>query len=243
MQAAITLRIRGHEVDLYEKNTLGGQFNLAPLTPNKRSMAKLIPYFREELKDNKANVIFKEAKKSDLTSKYDGVILATGSKPAVPAIPGLDKFYWADILLEENLPENKKVLIIGGGLIGVDIATALIARSNKVIIVKRTTDFGEDMEAIAKTLSLKMMKEKGSVFSDQTHIKRVEGRTVYAERNGKNIRFGDIDVIVVSTSMKSYNPLEKELEGKMPVYVIGDAREVGNAQDAIRDGYETAREN
>ncbi len=243
MQAAITLRIRGHEVDLYEKNTLGGQFNLAPLTPNKRSMAKLIPYFREELKDNKANVIFKEAKKSDLTSKYDGVILATGSKPAVPAIPGLDKFYWADILLEENLPENKKVLIIGGGLIGVDIATALIARSNKVIIVKRTTDFGEDMEAIAKTLSLKMMKEKGTVFSDHTHIKRVEGRTVYAERNGKDIRFDDVDVIVVSTSMKSYNPLEKELEDKMPIYVIGDAREVGNAQDAIRDAYETAREN
>jgi len=243
MQAAITLRTRGHEVDLYEKNTLGGQFNLAPLTPNKRSMAKLIPYFREELKDNKANVIFKEAKKSDLISKYDGVILATGSKPAVPPIPGLDKFYWADILLEENLPENKKVLIIGGGLIGVDIATALIPRNNKVIIVKRTTDFGEDMEAIAKTLSLKMMKEKGTVFSDHTHIKRVEGRTVYAERSAKNIRFDDVDVIVVSTSMKSYNPLEKELRDKMPVYVIGDAREVGNAQDAIRDAYETAREN
>jgi 2,4-dienoyl-CoA reductase (NADPH2) len=242
MQAAISLRERGHEVDLYEKNTLGGQFNLAPLTPNKRSMAKLIPYFIEELKHNKVNIIFKEANKSDLISKYDGVILATGSKPAVPAIPGLDKFYWADILLEENLPENKKVLIIGGGLIGVDIATALIPRNNKVIIVKRTTDFGEDMEAIAKTLSLKMMKEKGTVFSDHTHIKEVKGRTVYAGRSGKSIRFDDIDVIVVSTSMKSYNPLEKELEGKMRVYIIGDAREVGNAQDAIWDGYETARE-
>jgi 2,4-dienoyl-CoA reductase (NADPH2) len=242
MQAAISLRERGHEVDLYEKNTLGGQFNLAPLTPNKRSMAKLIPYFREELEHNKVNIIFKEANKSDLISKYDGVILATGSKPAVPAIPGLDKFYWADILLEENLPENKKVLIIGGGLIGVDIATALIPRNNKVIIVKRTTDFGEDMEAIAKTLSLKMMKEKGTVFSDHTHIKEVKGRTVYAGRSGKSIRFDDIDVIVVSTSMKSYNPLEKELEGKMRVYIIGDAREVGNAQDAIWDGYETARE-
>jgi 2,4-dienoyl-CoA reductase (NADPH2) len=242
MQAAISLRERGHEVDLYEKNTLGGQFNLAPLTPNKRSMAKLIPYFREELEHNKVNIIFKEANKSGLISKYDGVILATGSKPAVPAIPGLDKFYWADILLEENLPENKKVLIIGGGLIGVDIATALIPRNNKVIIVKRTTDFGEDMEAIAKTLSLKMMKEKGTVFSDHTHIKEVKGRTVYAGRSGKSIRFDDIDVIVVSTSMKSYNPLEKELEGKMRVYIIGDAREVGNAQDAIWDGYETARE-
>jgi len=40
-------------------------------------------------------------------------------------------------VLEENLPENKKALIVGGGLIGVDIATALIPRNNKVIIVKR----------------------------------------------------------------------------------------------------------
>jgi len=240
MQAAITLRKRGHIVDLYERNTLGGQFNLAPLTPNKKTMATLIPYFIDELKENELNIIFKEAHKSDLISKYEGVILATGSKPAVPSIPGLDKFYWADILLKENLPENKKVLIIGGGLIGVDIATALIPRNNKVIIVKRTTDFGEDMETIAKTLSLKMMKEKGTIFSDHTHIKRIAGRTVYAQRKGRNIHFDDIDIIVVSTSMKSYNPLEKELKRKMPVYVIGDAKKVGNAQDAIKDGYEAA---
>jgi hypothetical protein len=82
------------------------------------------------------------------------------------------------------------------------------------------------MEAIAKTLSLKMIKEKEAIFSDYTHIKRVEGRTVYAERSARNIRFDGIDLIVVSTSMTSYNPLEKELVGKIPVYVIGDAKRV-----------------
>ncbi|OPX41392.1 MAG: oxidoreductase [Desulfobacteraceae bacterium 4484_190.3] len=241
MEAAIILKERGHDVDLYEKDELGGQFNLAPLTPNKRSMAKLVPYLKERLKENNVNIIFKEATKSDLTKKYDGVIIATGSKPSVLSIPGLDKFYWADILLKENLPENKNVLIIGGGLIGVDIATGLIPGNNKITIVKRTTDFGEDMEMIAKNLSLKIMKGKETVFSDHTHIKRIDGKTVYAERNGKDIQFNDIDIIVVSTGMKSYNPLEEELKGEMPVYVIGDARRVGNAQDAIRDGYEIAR--
>lgn len=241
MQAAITLKKRGHEVDLYEKNTLGGQFNLAPLTPNKRSMARLIPYFTEELNYNKVNIIFKEPIKSDLISRYNGVILATGSRPAIPSISGLNNYYWADILLEENLPRNKKVLIIGGGLIGVDIATALIPRNNKVTIVKRTTDFGEDMEMIAKNLSLKMMKEKETIFSDHTYIQKIEGSTVYAEKSGENIRFDNIDIFVVSTSMTSYNPLEKEIEEKVPVYVIGDAKRVGNAQDAIRDGFETAK--
>ncbi|MBA7538923.1 Cinnamate reductase [subsurface metagenome] len=241
MQASITLKNRGHEVDLYEKDKLGGQFNLAHLTPYKKPMESLIPYYINELKNNKINIINKEVTNPDIMSKYDCVILATGSKPAVPAIQGLDKFYWADILLEENLPSGKKVLIIGGGLIGVDIATALISRNNKVIIVKRTTDFGEDMEMISKNISLKMMKEKETLFSDHTHIKKIEGRTVYAERNGEQIVFDDIDIIVVSTSMKSYNPLENELQGKMPVYVIGDAKKVGNVQNAICDGYETAK--
>jgi len=240
MEAAILLKKRGHHVDLYEKNELGGQFNLAPLTPNKKSMDALVPYFVKELKDKNINVIYKEAVKSDLINNYDGVIIASGSKPASIKIPGLDKPYWAEILRKENLPKNKKVLIIGGGLIGVDIATALIPLNNQVIIVKRTTDFGEDMEAIAKTLSLKMMKEKGTVFSDHTYIKKVEDRTVYADKNGKSIQFNDVDLIVVSAGMKSFNPLMDELENYIPVYIVGDAKKVGKAQDAIHGAYEQA---
>jgi len=242
MEAALTLKKRGHEVTLFEKDELGGQFNLAHFTPNKKSMESLIPYFVKEIKDNDIKVIYKEVEKSDLINKYDEVVIATGSKPAEIKIDGLDKYYWADILLKENLPKDKKVLIIGGGLIGVDIATALIPLNNQVIIVKRTTDFGEDMEMIAKLLSLKMMKEKGTVFSDHTHIKKVAGKTVYAERDGKDIQFNDIDIIVVSTGMKSFNPLEKELENNILVHVIGDAKKTGNAQDAIKDAYKTAKE-
>ncbi len=241
MEAAITLKKQGHTVDLYEKDQLGGQFNLAPLTPNKKSMATLVPYFIEELKERKVKVIYKEVTEPETVSGYDGVILATGSIPTVPDIPGLVKYFWAEILYGENLPKNKTVLIIGGGLIGVDIATALIPLDNQIIIVKRTTDFGEDMEMIAKNLSLKMMKEKQTVFSDHTYIKRVDGKTVYAEKNNKNIQFENIDIIVVCTGMKSYNPLEESLKDNLPVYVIGDARRIGNAQDAIRGGYEIAK--
>ena len=241
MQAAITLSDRGHKVDLFEKEKLGGQFNLAPLTPHKKSMSELIPYFVNELNDRKIDVIYKEAKREDIINKYEEVVLATGSIPKVPPIEGLKNFYWADILLEENLPENKNVMIIGGGLIGVDIATALIPGNNKVYIVKRTTDFGEDMEMIAKNLSLKMMKEKGVVFSDHTHIKKIEGNTVYAKKEGENIAFNNIDIIVVSTSMESYNPLQSELQESLPVHLAGDVKKVGNAQDAVSDGYQIAK--
>jgi len=89
MEAAINLEKRGHKVDLYEKEKLGGQFNLAYLTPKKMSMGKLVKYYNRELDGSKINIVHKEAIESDLIS-YDGVILATGSIPRVPPIQGLD---------------------------------------------------------------------------------------------------------------------------------------------------------
>ena len=90
---------------------------------------------------------------------------------------------------------------------------------------------------ISKKLSLTIMKKNQTVFSDYTHIKKIEGKTVFAERNKESIKFEDIDLIVVSTGMRSYNPLEEKLKSKIPLYVIGDAQEIGNAQDAIREGF------
>ncbi|MHA1703943.1 MAG: oxidoreductase, partial [Promethearchaeota archaeon] len=238
MEAALILNKRGHNIDIYEGNMLGGQFRFAALTPHKRSMGQLIPSYLQRLEEQQVQVIHKEATPEDLIGVYDGVILATGSLPKIPPIVGLTNYFMMEVLLPKNIPENKKVFIIGGGLIGVDIATALIERGNQVIIVKRTEDFGTHMEMIAKTLSLKILKEKGVILSDHTKIQKINGSTVYAERNGEQIKFENIDIFVVSTGLKSYNPLEEKLKEKILVYTIGDAKEVGDAQDAIKSGYD-----
>ncbi len=241
MQAAITLFDRGHEVDLFEAEQLGGQFNLAPLTPHKHSMDQLVPYFLEEMELRNIRIIKKRAVASDVLG-YNAVIVATGSRPRVPPIPGLEKFRWADILADEELPRDQHVLIIGGGLIGVDVATALIPVGNRITIVKRTTDFGEDMEMIAKTLSLKIMTKSGVRFSDRTHVQRVDGRTVHAWREEQPIIFENVDLIVVTTGMTSVDDLARELDGAVPIWLVGDAKRVGNAQDAIADAYLTCSE-
>jgi 2-enoate reductase len=241
MEAAITLSERGHSVDLFEATRLGGQFNLAPLTPNKRSMERLVPYLREELDRHNIHTVPKWAEAKDVLG-YEGVVVATGSRPQELSIPGLESYRWADLLADDELPTGKHVLIVGGGLIGVDVATALIPRENKVTIVKRTEDFGEDMELIAKQLSLNMMKEKGVSLSDHTYIERMEGRTMHAVRDGQPITFEDVDLVVITTGMTSDDRLLMELEGAVPVAIVGDAKRVGNAQDAIADAFITARE-
>lgn len=241
LQATLTLRQKGHTVDLFEKDEIGGQFNMGWRTPNKSSMRKLVPYMKDAVERSGVDIVGSEPNVDDLRD-YDGVVVATGAEPKVPNIPGLDDYRVYDILGDVELPRDLNVLIIGGGLIGVDIATALIPRGNKVTIVKRTTDFGEDMEAIAKALSLKMMREKGTTFSDRTHIYKIEGSKAFAEREGEHVVFEDIDLIVVSTGMQSVDELAHELSGTVPVWVVGDAKQVGNARTAMEDAYLTARE-
>ena len=137
MQAALTLNDRGHEVDIYEKDKTGGQFNLAWLPSNKESLKEIIDYFEYELKQRSIPVFHQEATAKELLSNnYDGILLATGAVPTVPPIKGLKEYFWTEFLEEENLPENQKVEVIGGELIGIEISSELVDKENNVIIVE-----------------------------------------------------------------------------------------------------------
>ena len=70
----------------------------------------------------------------------------------------------------------------------------------------------------------------------------LEGRTVHAFREEQPIVFEEVDLIVVTTGMKSVDDLAHELDGAVPVTLVGDAKHVGNAQGAITDAYLTCRE-
>ncbi|OQX97200.1 MAG: oxidoreductase [Bacteroidetes bacterium 4572_117] len=244
MQAAITLKDRGHDVDLYEKNKLGGQFNLAWLPPNKSSLKEIVDYYISELKIHGAhqvNFINQDVKIEDLrASKYDGIIMATGATPSIPPIKGLKKYYWTEFLEDSQLPENERILIVGGGLIGLEVASKLVDGNNKVIIVEMLDEIARGMEMIEKVLTVKKLKEKKTEIFVNHKVIEVDGSRVYI-KNGESIKeiyIEDIDKIVVATGMKSYLPFKNMDE--TPVYVIGDAKKVGKAQEAIHDAYKLA---
>ncbi|RKY91120.1 MAG: oxidoreductase, partial [Ignavibacteriae bacterium] len=107
MEAAITLKERGHQVDLYEKNKLGGQFNLASLPPNKESLKDIVDYFNAEIESHKINLIQKEAVETDIEKgNYDAIIMATGAVPDISPIKGLKEFYWTEFLNDDELPHG-----------------------------------------------------------------------------------------------------------------------------------------
>jgi NADPH-dependent 2,4-dienoyl-CoA reductase/sulfur reductase-like enzyme len=242
MEAAIDLKKKGHKVVLYEKEELGGQFNLAYLPPHKESLKDLVDYYKTEMDRLEVPV-----KKEDATAKtiqagnYDGVVMATGALPAVPPIKGLKEYYWTEFLEDDHLPSGKKILVIGGGLIGMEVASKLVNNNNQVVIVEMLEEIARGMEMIEKAMTLKELKAKETEIITQHTVTGVDGSKVKITGEVGDRILEGIDHIVVATGMKSYHPFEKE-EGMPPLHFIGDARKVGKAQDAIREAYALALE-
>ncbi len=238
LSAAITLKKRGHNVTIFEKNKLGGQLNLAYLPPKKESLKKIVDYYLDEINNLNIDVVNKEAKSQDLNSGFDAVIIATGSVPALPPIEGLQRYYWAEVLEDENLPENKQVVIIGGGLIGIEVAHKLLKKDNKVYIVEMLDEIARGMEMIEKTLTLKTFKDSDIDIFLSAKVTGIDGDKVYISGKDFEKVLDNIDIIVLATGMKSYNPFDDSLT--VEHYIIGDAMDVGKIQDAIRNGFDLA---
>jgi len=238
MEAALTLEARGHRVDLYEKDAFGGQFTLAPLPPHKENLSRILEYYEVRLKQSSITMIRKEAEVHDLLGHYDAVLLATGSQPIIPPVKGLAAYSWAESLKDETL-RNKHILIIGGGLIGIEVASKLLEQHNRITIVEMMDEIARGMEMIERTMTLKKLAAQQVKIYTGYKVTAIEGSSVII--HGEERRSIErVEHIVITTGMRSYHPLLSVLEGAMEVHLVGDARRVGKAQDAIRDGYTVA---
>lgn len=237
LTAAITLKQRGHKATLFEKEKLGGQFNLAYLPPHKQSLKKIVTYYEKEIRDNKIEVINKEAKGKDL-DKYDEIIIATGSVPAIAPINGLKEYSWAEILEEKNIPENKRTLVVGGGLIGTEVANKLLSKGNKVFLVEMMDEVARGMEMIERKLTLMALQNDNVEIFVKTAVKKISGKEVMIEGDNFSKTLENIDHIILATGMKPHNPIGQNGYEK-PIHIIGDADKVGKAQDAIENAFET----
>ncbi len=241
MQAAILLNDKGHKTIIFEKDKLGGQFNLAYLPPKKDTLKKIVDYYIEEVKERNIEIKNQEAKKNDIINgNFDAVVIASGAKPAIPPIQGLKKYFWAEVLLDENLPAKKRVVVIGGGLIGIEIAHKLIQKENEVYIVEMLEEIARGMEMIEAKITLKNLRDYGVKIYNNTTVTAIDNDVVHI-KGDFNEEILNVDHIIIATGMKSYKPLADLIKNDLPVYEIGDAKQVGKAQEAISSAYELAK--
>ncbi|HEY8371615.1 MAG TPA: NADPH-dependent 2,4-dienoyl-CoA reductase [Pseudonocardiaceae bacterium] len=130
LSCATTLAERGHEVELFEASEeIGGQLVMARRVPGKAEFDELIRYFRRRVERTGVTVhLNREVDAAELLAGgYDEVVLATGVRPRVPDIPGIDHpmvLSYVDVLLHGR-PVGERVAVVGAGGIGFDISEFL----------------------------------------------------------------------------------------------------------------------
>ena len=136
MEAARIAAMRGHEVLLYEKSdSLGGQINLATVLPKKKEFGMLVENFRVQLIKNNVEVKTGVEVTPEVVDdiRPDAVVVATGAEQKPHSVEGADRenVFTAIDLLEDDYPIGKRVVIIGGGSLGCEVALLL---ANKGVI-------------------------------------------------------------------------------------------------------------
>ena len=242
MEAAVSAAKRGHQVDLYEKDSrLGGQWNLAAMPPYKQELTTLVRYQQSQLRKLNVNVHLNTEMTAEkiLELHANHVILATGATPALPPIKGIDNknvVTSTDILSgRKSVKENAAV--IGGGEVGAETAAFIASTNRKASVFEMTDELCAKTEGSVKLFLFEYLKNKNVSCYTNAKVKELTENSVIIEKNGKDETYDGFTDIVIAVGGKSYNPLEKELEGKVPLTVIGDAVSVRQGIDAVHEGY------
>jgi NADPH-dependent 2,4-dienoyl-CoA reductase/sulfur reductase-like enzyme len=242
MTAALTAHRAGAQVTLLERRgSLGGQFSLAPLTEGKGAMGKpllsLIDAVERSGVEIQTGVEATVDSMADLNP--DHTIVATGSSPSRPLIPGLDEVLTAEQILRGEREAGQRVLILGGGLVGIEMAEHLALDNREVVVVELLEDTARDMEAIARKMTVKRLQELPVTIHTSTRLVRMDGgeAIVDAAEGGNERSIGGFDSVLVAVGHQPYDPLSKDLSAAgWPVTVIGDAYQPGQIFDATDAG-------
>jgi len=268
LEAARVSALRGHEVILYEKtHKLGGLVPLASMIRELeiQDIMVLVRYLETQIAKLGVKIRLGQEFSPSLIErdKPDVVFLAAGGKNDVPDIPGINKpivissadlhrrlkFYLRFMkpdtirwLTKFWMPVGKRVVIIGVGQEGLELAVFLTKRGRKVTIVDTIEPFAGIRKSLMNKLLLVWfrMKEIPLVTSVKSMDIFDNGLTLITKEGEKCTI--EADNIIPAQPSKSNTALLKSLEGKVPeIYTVGDCSETGLIVDAIGSSWRIAR--
>ena len=246
MEAALTLAKRGFNTILFEAaDKLGGTANLAAIPPNKGMITEFVETMEAQLKE--AGVDVRLGVKADLAAVQEtgaeAVFMAAGGRPVLPAIEGIEKAVTAEEVLKGNVAFNgKNVVIIGGGVTGLETAECL-AEKNKVTVVEMLDKIGGNLyPSVVMHLAQEIMKNGGTIAKGKKLTAIGDDEVVLADAaTGKETRI-PADAVVLAMGVRSYRP---DYEAFRAAYgdkliMVGDSSRPGQIYDALHSGHDRA---
>ena len=240
LQAALSMRKRGHEVTLFERKQLGGQFALAFLPPTKQRLELSLRSMISEVMRSGVDIRSQEATLKTLTElRPDFVIIATGSQSIIPAIPGLEHPITPDEALKEIRETGKRILILGGGMVGMEVAEFLAQKGRQCVVIEMLEEVAQDMVPLSRGLMMKRLSTLPIKLHTLTKVSRIENLHAIIEHAGKERDLGAFDSVVVAAGNERCDPLSDDLRREgLAVQVVGDAIRPSTIHQAVISGYE-----
>ncbi|MBF0452245.1 MAG: FAD-dependent oxidoreductase, partial [Candidatus Magnetomorum sp.] len=271
MSAAIAAHDRGHDVTIYEQShQAGGQLHLAGAPPGREEFVVLAHDLVNQLQTRNISMLLNTSVDISMIESVapDHIILATGAQPITPNIPGIDLPHVVQAwdVLAGQVHTGKKVVIIGGGAVGVETALLLSEKgtlsgeavkfllvnqaepvhdivymathgTKYITIIEMIEKIGKD---IGKSTRWSMLQDIGRRNIDI----KVGNRALEIKHNSIRVAQGEIemdilaDTIVVAVGAVPCHPLKEAIDSKgISCTVVGDAGGIGKAFDAVHQGF------
>jgi 2,4-dienoyl-CoA reductase-like NADH-dependent reductase (Old Yellow Enzyme family)/thioredoxin reductase len=243
MEAARVVALRGHKVTLWEKGSrLGGQLVQAAIPPHKDRIGFLTGYLQTQLSKLEVKIELGKQATAAMIEEFapEVLVLATGVRPLVPDIPGLDKarVVQAGDVLEGRAGVGNKVVVIGGEVVGCETAEFLAEKGKKVTVTRRGREMALGAGFTLRDFLLERLSQKGVTLLTGLRYNKITSEGLVVTTKEGERKTIEVDTIVLAAGAIPDKGLYQELSGKVPeTYLAGDCVEPRRIREAIADGY------
>ena len=242
MNAAICCADRGHSVVMYEKTgRLGGQALLSDPMWFKKEMKLYHEYLERQVKKRPAvTVVYNTQATPEIIEEndFDAVIVAVGAEQIVPPIPGVEKALMSFDVFGHEEKVGKKVVFIGGGAIGVELAIHLSGKGRECALVEMTEHIAAKAQLTERTDYLTWLEKSGVKTLTGTTCTEITDRGVRV-KNADGEQFLDADTVIIAVGTK---PLVKErdqfIDTAFDVISVGDCVQASSIVHATHTGFD-----
>ena len=245
--AAQTLARRGHTPVVFEASEqLGGQFVTAGMAPGKQEMADAARSQAEQVVRQGVEVRLGTSFSPETLAaeKFDELVLANGATPVTMGLDAEGAFVAHDVLDGRDEVPVGSVVVIGGGLVGLEVADYLASSGHTVTVVEMLDEAGADLGSARKICVMGKLAKLGVDIRTSTKFVSMGEGCVTVEKDGATEELA-ADAVVVAVGSRAVDNaalLAAAEAAGVPAHVIGDAVSPRRALDAIREAFVLAKD-
>jgi 2,4-dienoyl-CoA reductase-like NADH-dependent reductase (Old Yellow Enzyme family)/thioredoxin reductase len=244
MEAARVSALRGHKVTLVEKRKLGGAMLPSSVSSFKADIRLLENYYSAQMEKLDIKIVHEEATLNSIkVGNFDAAVIAVGKVPNTVHIKGFEssKAVQAIDVLSQKAETGQNVVIIGGGMTGVETALFLADQGKSVSILDKAPEIMSNELVTFKISYFEFLAQKNVTVFTSSEAKEVNKEAVIFVGKAGNERSIPVDTIIYAAGYTANTELASQLknQAQLDVYQIGDGHRPGKIYDAVHEGYLT----